>query len=161
MTRIVEKKVRSRVHANPFDSISTKAENATVAAENALVEDRQTFLKPPVGVLPFLNTNWQKNAVERFLADYTTTSDVVPGNLQFLPNLCASPNLCCYLKEALHAAAFKSLGNQLGFEWMGNEGDLAYGRALPLLAEALACEATEDSTLAATLLFGMYEVSLI
>jgi hypothetical protein len=44
---------------------------------------------------------------------------------------------------------------------MTAEESLAYGRALPLIADVLQDQSREDSTLAAIYLLGLYEVCLV
>lgn len=109
----------------------------------------------------YLSTDvgWKEEAVKQFISDFQAPSDVIEERLQFLPAMCRNPT-SEYLRQATYAAAFTSQGNQLSLEWMVAEGTLAYGRALPLLAEVLQSQPREDSTLVATLLLGMFEVRL-
>jgi hypothetical protein len=136
------------------------SESLDSASWNMLQNVMQTVRKPLGAVTLPLSWNWQDQAVARFFADYILPSDVFTDNLQFLPRLCGSSSSCHHLKEALQAVAFASQGNQLGLKWMTTEGSLAYGRALPLIADVLQNQSREDSTLAAIFLLGLYEVCL-
>ena len=104
--------------------------------------------------------HWKEDAVNTFSPDYVVNSEVIIETFQFIPSMSRTPILCVHLKEALQAADFISLGNQLGLYWMVTEASLAYSPALPLLADILQDDAKrlEDSTLATTVLLGLCEV---
>lgn len=162
MTNLAETKVKKRVEARLSQRPSPTSKEGIKDDQSSAADDPQAPQYPwTTGLTKAMGPTWRKEAVMRFLADYSLQSDAMSESLKFLPKPSDYSSLCPHLKEALHAAAFANQGNQLGSEWMVTEGGLAYGRALALLVGIMEKKAANDSTLAATILLGMYEVSSV
>jgi len=155
-----ETKVKARVEK----SVELRLLTGSSEAGNRATETQDGNYHEVTHVPPHLANcaSWENNAVAMFFADYLLSSDVMKETFYpFLSNLCCGELISCqYLKEALHAAAFTSYGNQLGVDFMVLEGSLAYNRALSLLANELQDEVTSkgDTIIATTFLLGLYEV---
>jgi hypothetical protein len=160
MNHVAENKVMKRIKPTegPGQTCSPECDIIVQAAERQLHDDIRFVYRPTEYVALSAPPGWEELAVTRFFESYTLYSDKFQDCWHFMPALCRRLKDCAHLKEALHAVAFRSQGNQNGMEWMVTEGRLAYGRALRLLAELSEDCAMNDSVLAAVNLIGMYEV---
>jgi hypothetical protein len=160
MNHVTETKVKKRMRpiAGLGESLTPERDSRVQAAEKTLRENIKFVYRSEAYVAPSVIPGWEEVAVTRFFADYTVSSDKFLDCLHFLPGLCRRLSDSSLLKEALHAVAFRSQGNQGGMEWMVIEGSLSYSRALLLLAEVSEEHAISDPVLAAVYLIGIYEV---
>jgi hypothetical protein len=138
MTFVTEKKVERRVQGI-LKSRKTKSPS-----------------NPPSGA-----TDLDK-ALVRFFEDYCPASSVITYNTSILHVLYERSTTSDCFKDALQAAALRSMANQLNLEQMAADAERAYGRALALAKAALAnsTEVTKDTTLATLYLLGLYEVRM-
>jgi hypothetical protein len=161
MTREAELKVIKHARKGPsvsLNAIPSTSRTPAREAQDKIQDELEAIYRSKVSNTSLVSPGWQELAVACFFDNYVVLSDVVDERLHFLPGLYKSSNLCDLLKEALHAVSFASKGNQLCLDWMITEGGLAYSRALLLFVRVSEHRATEDTTLAAIYLFGLYEV---
>jgi hypothetical protein len=157
MNHMTETKVKKRTRppAGPGGPLTSEHHSRVQAAEKQLQETLKFVYRPEACIAPSVIPGWKEVAVTRFFADYTVLSDKFLNCQHFLLGLCGRLSNSSLLREALHAVAFRSQGNQGGMEWMVAEGSLSYSRALLLLAQVLEKHATSDPVLAAVYLIGL------
>lgn len=110
-----------------------------------------------------MSPDWNHQAVCLFFHDYVIKSSEATtdfGHLQILPDLWDKEDSTPALKEAVSATALMSLGHRSSLGHLVVQARQRYGMALRLIASALSNyeEIQKDSTLAAILCAGLYEV---
>ncbi|KAF2488957.1 hypothetical protein BU16DRAFT_219249 [Lophium mytilinum] len=112
---------------------------------------------------PSLQCTFEEMAIPRFFADYIIPGTVpgVPGGfLGFLEDISNPKFATTCLLEALTAASYASLANQIRDERLKVKARKAYGSCLALLNQALRTptEAKKDATLGAMAIIALYEI---
>ena len=114
-------------------------------------------------ICPPMASDWYGQAVCMFFYDYViTSSDATTdvGYLQILPDLWNKDGNTPAYQEAVSAVALMYLAHRSNLEYLVLQARHRYGTALRLIAGALRDqeELKKDSTLAAILCAGLYEV---
>lgn len=110
-----------------------------------------------------MDTDWRAVAIPRFFGDHgKSTHPVYDSSFCFMKEVLEQNSSETYFRDAVEAAAFINLANQIGQAWLEVEGRQAYGRAIRGSAMALQTpsKAKDDALLASTILFGFVEVPI-
>ncbi|KAH6665817.1 hypothetical protein B0J14DRAFT_212458 [Halenospora varia] len=165
MSQYAEKKVRGRVGGRVY----AESEASTMAISSS--SDSQTpvpssghlvaTIGQRSGITPPPRTNFRDIAIPRLFFDYKTNSNALPlGNYSVLEDIANSRDTTLCLQQALQAVALQHLANQINDNSLEAEAARAYSSAVTLMIEILGhpVQAKKDSTLATSVLFGLYNL---